>query len=291
MAPAPVHFALPGFEALLGDLPAGSFTVERFPNRELHARIESEVAGHDCAVLGSIAPPDEQMTSLLLVADTLAKEHARRVTAVLPYLAYTRQDHDEPGESLAAAWTGRLLAASGVDRVVTIDVHSAEAQRLHPLPLESLSPADLFAAEMRRLRLEDAVVVSPDEGGAERAAAVSARAGLERPVAVFGKRRTREGVVHTGMTGELAAQAVVVDDILDTGGTLLLCCRALRAAGVEAITVLATHGLFSGSAWRELWDAGVDRLYTTDSVPGARAADPRVMLLSVRELLVERLTV
>lgn len=283
---------MPGYEALLRDVPdlaAGSVTIERFANQELHARIESDVSGRACAVLGSIAPPDEQMTSLLLVADTLAKEQAASVTAVLPYLAYARQDHDEPRASLAAAWTGKLIQASRVDNVVTVDVHSAEAQRLYPITLESLSPAGLFAAAIAHLGVEDVVVVAPDEGGAERAAAVAVAAGVDRPVAVFGKRRTREGVVHTGMTGELASRAVVVDDILDTGGTLLLCCRALRASGVEEITVFVTHGLFTGTAWHELWRTGVNRLYTTDSVPGARRASPRVTVLPLRDLLVEQL--
>ena len=292
MGTPPLVFSMPGHEALLRDardIPAGSFTIGRFPNQELHARVESHVAGRDCAVVGSIAPPDEQLTSLLLVADTLAKERAASVTALLPYLAYTRQDHAEPGASLAAAWTGRLLEASRVDRVVTLDVHSAEAQRLYPIALESLSPARLFAEEIERLGLEDVVVVAPDEGGAERAAEVAAAAGVERPVAVFGKRRTREGVVHTGMTGELSHSAVVVDDILDTGSTLLLCCRALRAAGVEEITVFVTHGLFTGTVWHELWRAGVGRLYTTDSVPRARRASPRVTVLPLRDLLAERL--
>jgi ribose-phosphate pyrophosphokinase len=283
---------MPGYEALVRDAPclsAGSFTVERFDNGELHVEVGSDVRGRACAVLGSIAPPDERMLELLLVADTLAKEHAAGVTAVLPYLAYARQDHDEPGASLAAAWTGRLLEASRVDRVVTVDVHSGESQRLYPIPLESLSPAHLFAAEMKGLGLEDVVVVAPDAGGAGRAADVAAAAGVERPVAVFSKRRTHEGVVHTGMSGELASRAVVVDDILDTGATLLLCCRALRASAVEEITVFVTHGLFTGSVWHELWRSGVTRLYTTDSIPAARRASPRVTVLPLHDLLVERL--
>jgi phosphoribosylpyrophosphate synthetase len=189
--------------------PDAACSIERFANGEWHVVVHSDVSGRDCAIVGTIAPPGEQMTSLLLVADTLAKEQAHAVTAVLPYRAYARQDRDEPGASLAAAWTGRLLAASRVDRVTTIDIHSERAGRLYPIPVDSLSPASLFAEEITRLGLEDYVVVAPDEGGAQRAAAVAAAAGSERPVAVFSKRRTRDGVTLTGLRGALAPHATM----------------------------------------------------------------------------------
>ena len=286
-AGAHVLLALPGFEDMLGGGPGlvpGAHSVERFANGELHVQVKTAVTGCDCLVVGSIAPPDSQMTSLLLLADTVGKEGAASVTALLPYLAYTRQDRDEPGASLAAGWTGRLLQASGVSRVLTVDIHSPMAARLFPIPVESLSPASLFAAEIGALGFGDYVVVAPDEGGAERAADVAAAAGAELPVAVFTKRRTAEGITHTGMRGELAPRAFVVDDILDTGGTLVSCCRALREAGVEEITVFVTHGLFTGTGWQELWQLGVTRLYTTDSIPGARGRAPRATVLALREL-------
>lgn len=249
----------------------------------------TRVEGSDCALVGSIAPPDDNLAAFLLAAHTLTKERARSVTAVIPYMAYARQDHDEPGHSLAAEWTGRLLAAAGVQRVLTVDLHSEAARALSPIPLESLSPAPLFAAQLRALELEEFVVVAPDEGGAARARELAVAANVARPVVVFRKQRGHGGIVHLGYEGELARHAVVVDDILDTGATLISCCEKLRAAGVDEITIFVTHGLFTGHEWRELWQAGVARIYTTDSVRGTRRLPASLHTISVRGLLAARL--
>lgn len=288
-----VVFAMPGFGALAGGARGaerGDFSVERFANGELHVELSADVAGADCVLTGSISPPESRLASYLLTADTLHKDGARSVTALLPYLAYARQDHDEPRRSAAAAWTGRLLQASGVDRVVCVDVHSRAVQDAYPVPLESLSPAAVLAAEVPSPGAGDVVVVSPDAGGERRAADVAAAAGIGRPVAVFEKRRSADGIEHTGMRGELAPHAVVVDDILDTGRTLISCCLELRGAGVERVSVLVTHGLFTGLLWQRLWDGLADRVCVTDTVPHPRGLPAGVELLSVRELLAERLS-
>ena len=143
----------------------GQFSLDRFPNQELHAAIESSVVNEECLILGTIAPPDEQLLSTLLLSHTLKKEGARHIIALLPYLAYARDDKRKDLKSLATAWVGALLQASGVDEVITVDVHSTEAQDLFPLPLVSLSPANIFAQEMTRLSLLNATIVAPDEGG------------------------------------------------------------------------------------------------------------------------------
>ncbi len=260
----PRHAFLAGRLASLTGLPQGHAVVGRFPSGELRATLETPVAGRPCLLLGAVAPPDEDLLGTLLLADTLRKEGARRVTALLPYLAYARQDVEEPGRSLAAAWLGRLLQASGVDAVVTVDVHSRRIHDLFPLPVRSLSPARLFADWVPA---DDPTVVAPDEGAIERAEALRREAGIRRPIAHFVKRRTAEGVAHTALVGEVSRRAVVVDDILDTGGTLVSACERLQQAGVEDIVVMATHGLFTGSRWRRLWALGVRRIYCTDTVP------------------------
>jgi ribose-phosphate pyrophosphokinase len=281
-------FALAGFDRFLAamrGLASGQLAIERFSNGELHVALGASVRGADCALVGSIAPPDERLTGYLLAAHTLSRDGARSITAVLPYLAYTRQDANERGKSLAAEWIGRLLAASGVDRVATVDVHSEAAISLSPIPIESVSPAPLFAGELARIGLHDYVVVAPDEGGVDRARDLAAAAKLERPVVVFRKRRSAGGIVHLGMTGELHQTAVVVDDILDTGATLVSCCELLRSSGVNRIVVCVTHGLFTGHAWRAIWHAGVERIYTTDSVRGTNQGPAEVRVLSVAPLL------
>ena len=134
--------------AALSGIRVGQFSVDRFPNQELHAALQTNVAGEECVILGTIAPPDEQLLSILLLSHTLKKEGAHHIIALVPYLAYARDDKRKERKSLATAWVGALLKASGVDEVITVDVHSTEAQDLFPLPLVSLSPANIFAQEM-----------------------------------------------------------------------------------------------------------------------------------------------
>lgn len=285
-----IAFALPGFESRLPEHSGevGRLVVERFPNQELSLRVETPVEGQSCLLVGSVAPPDEQLLSVLLAADTLNRQGASRITALLPYLAYARQDKPEPGRGLGIAWVGRLLSAGGVDELITIDVHSPAVAAFLEVPLLSLSPARLFAAEIERAGLLDAVVVAPDEGAVERCRAVAEAAGIAKPVAYLRKERTPSGVVHGELVGQLGRQAVVVDDILDTGGTLLSCCRDLQRRGVEQTTVMVTHGLFTGEAWRDLSSLTVERIYVTDSVPSAvRRRREGVRLISVRPLIEE----
>ncbi|HSF04993.1 MAG TPA: ribose-phosphate diphosphokinase [Methylomirabilota bacterium] len=282
----PLHERLGAALASLADLTSGRASIDRFQNLELHATVDAAVRGQRCLLLGAIAPPDQHLLGTLLLAHTLAREGAQAVTALLPYLGYARQDREEPGKSLAAAWIGTLLRASGVDRVITVDVHSASIHRLFPIPVCSLSPAPVFAAELARLAFRDATIVAPDEGALERAEAVRRAAGIERPLAHFVKRRTGAGIVHSMQYGEVGRQAVLVDDILDTGGTLLSACQALREAGAEQIVIMATHGLFTGTRWQSLPSLGVTHICCTDTVPlPERASAAGVVVLPVAELI------
>ena len=233
-------------------------------------RIGEPVAGRICGIWGSLAPPDEQLLSVLALAHTLKREGARQVVALLPYLGYARQDRAEPGQSLGAAWAGDLLRAAGVDRVLTIDVHSSRAAACFPMRVDSLSPAPLFAELLTRHGLSDVTVVAPDEGALERSEAVIRAAGLRTGLACLRKRRDANGVVHSSLLGTISSRVAIVDDILDTGGTLVSACAVLRQTGAREIHVFVTHGLFTGERWRELPALGVRRIYTTDSLPAAR---------------------
>jgi ribose-phosphate pyrophosphokinase len=287
-----ILFALPFFEDLardlagVADLERGLCSIARFPNDEIHVELATTPAGQDCVVLGSIAPPDERMLSTLLLSHTLKKEGARKVTALLPYLGYARQDREEPRKSLATAWAGELLRASGADEVVAVDVHSGSAHRLFPIPLRSLPPAEIFAREITARSLAGATIVAPDEGARGRCEAVREAVGAGPPLAYLEKTRTPDGVMHSALHGEVGARAVVVDDILDTGGTLVSACEALGHAGVREITIMVTHGLFTGSLWERLWSLGVTRICCTDTVPlPPRLGSATVAVLSVAPLL------
>jgi ribose-phosphate pyrophosphokinase len=206
---------------------------------------------------------------VLLLAHTLRREGAKRVVAVLPYLGYARQDRADPGESLGIAWMGELLRAVGVDRVLTVDVHSRQAAACFPMPLHSLSPARLFAEVLDNSGRQPVSLVAPDEGALERCEAVRRAAGFDTPLAYLRKQREAGGVTHGAVVGRVLRRVAIVDDILDTGETLLSACAHLGRAGAHEILVFATHGLFTGERWRELPTLGVRRIYTTDSVPTA----------------------
>jgi ribose-phosphate pyrophosphokinase len=290
-----ILFSFPNYEHMakpLAELPrirAGEFTITRFDNQELCARVQTPVSGEACGIVGSVAPPDAQMLSLMLLAHTLKKDGARRVTAILPYLAYSRQDKNKPGESLATGWLGSLLKASGFDEVLTVDVHSKHDKELFPLPLVSLSTAELFAAAIRKWRLTDATIVAPDNGAICRCQALKRAAAM--PVAetpYFEKRRTAAGITHHGPIGKVGARAVLLDDILDTGGTLVSACEKLLAAQVEEMYILVTHGLFTGTSWKRLWSLCVRRIFCTDTVP--LPAGVEATILPVAPLLQEALS-
>jgi ribose-phosphate pyrophosphokinase len=289
-----VVFALPPHRAVLpGGLGEHSIpevrdcAVERFSNGELYVRLNCPVEGRTCAVLGSLAPPDEQLLSVLLAAHTLAREGAERIVALLPYLGYARQDQPEPGQSLGAAWAGALLESVGVETVITVDLHSPEAADCLPMPVVSVSPAGLFARALEERGTAGVTVVAPDEGAIGRSEAVARAAGIATPVAHLRKRRDAHGVRHHALVGDVTARIVIVDDILDTGGTLISACRELRRNGAQEITVMVTHGLFTGDEWRELPAHGVQRIYATDSVPDAGDRGGEIVeVLPVGELIV-----
>jgi ribose-phosphate pyrophosphokinase len=193
---------------------------------------------------------------------------------------------------LGTAWVGALLKSSGIDQVLTVDVHSERDMQLFPIPLLSLSTAPLFADAVKKCRLTDATIVAPDNGAITRCENVRRAAGLpmgETPY--FEKKRTEKGVFLHGPVGKVGAKAVFIDDMIDTGGTLVSACEKLRSAGVKEIHILVSHGLFTESSWTKLWSLGVKRIFCTDTVPlrsGIKADN--IVVLSVVPLIGEKLS-
>jgi ribose-phosphate pyrophosphokinase len=279
---------------VLCDLPGlqlGQFSITGYENQELRAAVQSAVSGEHSFILGTIAPPEHQTASLLLLAHTLKKEGAKRLTGILPYLAYSREDKIKPGESLGTAWMGALLKASAFDEIWTVDLHSEQDKKLLPLALESFSPAGLIAACIKDLGLTGASIVALDNGAIPRCEAVKLSACMMCGDLVhFEKRRTASGIVHQGPFGKLKSKAVVIDDILDTGTTLVSGCERLVRAGAEELYIFVTHGLFTGQVWRDLWSLPVKRIFCTDTIPACRNInDPRITTLPVGPLLREKL--
>ena len=284
--------SLPRCENMSPDLGSGTFTVDRFENGEMHLAVQTPINGAHCLILGSISPPDGQLLSTLLLAHTLKKEGAGKVTGVLPYLAYARHDKDKPGQSMATAWIGSIFEASGCDGVISVDLHSKAAKQLFPIPLISTSSAGVFAEAMKRHGLCGATMVAPDEGAIARCEAVRTAGGLPpAEIPYFEKHRTETGIIQSGPIGQVGTRALIVDDILDTGITLLSACEKLAGAGVKEISVMVTHGLFTGERWKQLWQIGVKRIFCTDSVPRPGGSDvDGIVTLSIVPLLASALS-
>jgi ribose-phosphate pyrophosphokinase len=264
----------------------GNCEISRFTNGEMHVRIHDNVSSEDCLVVSSMAPPDEQLLSLLMITDALKQNGARSIRAFLPYLGYGRQDKFEPGEGSGITLMGSLLQTAGVDEIITIDTHSKLDEKLIGLPLTSQSSSSLFIAAIQSLDWGDNVtIVAPDEGAITRAQMMADALGVSHPVAHLVKKHV-DGIVHLNLFGEVSTRVLIVDDIIDSGRTLVSACNVLRDRGVQDIAVIVTHGLFTGGAWKRLFGLGVRTIFVSDSCPEATAQrHPNVHVILLKPLL------
>lgn len=249
----------------------GESTIKRFSNAEIYIETSWNVKGERCLILGSIAPPDEQLLAVSLLSHTLKRREAKEVVGLFPYLGYARQDKAKTDQSLTLAWAGQVLKASGLDRIITIDVHSPLADYLIPIPVTSYLATELFIETITNLHHPIGLtLIAPDQGADNRVHAIATAIGSDIPVVTFNKERTDKSLVHAAPQKPILTKSVVIiDDILDTGGTLLSCINHLKASGVDSVVIAITHGLFTGNEWRKLFDVGVNHIYVTDSTPEA----------------------
>jgi ribose-phosphate pyrophosphokinase len=245
-------------------------TIERFPDEELHVALQGPIVGDDVFVVQSTCPPvDAHVVELALLVDACRRAGAGRITAVVPYFGYARQDRrSAPGEPIAAATVARLLDAVRANRMLVVDPHSAGLEAMFDCSFEALSAVPVLAAALRPSVPPHAILVAPDLGAAklaERYAAV-----LDLPVAVVRKHRiSGEAVRAVEIVGDIADRVpVIVDDMISTGGTIEAAVRLATAAGAEPrALVAATHGLFVGPSVARLRALGLRALFVTDSVP------------------------
>jgi ribose-phosphate pyrophosphokinase len=272
-------------------MPLGELTLYNFSDGEDYCQIDENVRGADVFVVQpTCSPVNDHMMELLILLDAFRRSSASRITAVLPYFGYARQDKkDKPRVPIAAKLMADLLTAAGADRILTMDLHAAQIQGFFNIPVDHLFAAPVILDAIRKLVPEEIVIVSPDVGGLTRARAIAKR--LDAALAVIDKRRTGKNETEIlRVVGEVEGKDVLIlDDIIDTAGTLVQAEAALRRHGARRTYAAAVHGVFSGPALERIEGSGLESLLVTNTIPveAAMARCPRIKALSVAPLLGE----
>lgn len=243
--------------------------VSRFKDGEIRIQIKENIRGCDVFIVQSTHPPAENIIELLLLIDAAKRASARRITAIIPYFGYARQDRkDKPRVPISAKLMANLIQTAGADRVLTIDLHSDQIQGFFDVPLDNIYAFPVFKDHLGPLDPNLFTVVSPDVGGTNRARAFAKRLG-DLPLALVDKRRPAPNmseVMHIiGLVEN--KNLIIVDDMIDTGGTIYLASQELKKRGAKNIWVCATHALLSGDAINLLEEAPIDRIIVTDTIP------------------------
>src|SRR6516165_3690699 len=252
------------------DLPLTKASVRRFSDMEVFVEIHENVRGEDVFVIQPTSyPANDNLMELLVSLDALKRSSARRVTAVLPYYGYARQDRkSSPRTPISAKLVANMITAAGADRVLTLDLHSGQIQGFFDIPTDNLSAAPVFVKEIKdRHSRQDLIVVSPDVGGVFRARDIARRLNADR-LAIIDKRRERAGVSEVvNIIGDVAGgRCILIDDIVDTAGTLCNAAVALTEAGAASVYAYVTHGVLSGSAVPRVAASPIETLAITDSI-------------------------
>lgn len=252
----------------------GLLTRKTFADGELYVRYEESIRGRDIFIVQSTYPNADHWIELLLLVDAAKRASAARINAVVPYFGYARQERkDQPRVAIAAKLMADMLAVAGIDRVLTMDLHASQIQGFFDVPVDHLYASGVFTDYLGELRETNVVVVAPDVGAIKMARAYANR--LRTDLAVIDKRRPiqNEAEVVNIIGNVVGRNVLLIDDMIDTAGTLTSAANALREAGARRITAACTHPLLSGPAYSRIESSALDRLIVTDSIPLRQSSD------------------
>jgi ribose-phosphate pyrophosphokinase len=269
----------------------GRSVLERFSDGEIHFYIDENVRGEDVFIIQSgSADASFHLMELFLMIDAFKRASAERITAVMPYYCYARQDwKDRPRVPISARLVADLLEKAGADRILTMDLHSPQIQGFFSVPVDNLMASPVLAGHMQGMGLGDLTVISPDAGGVGRARVFAKR--MEAKLAIIDKRRPAPNVAQVlHVIGEVRNQnCIIFDDMVDTAGTLALSADALLREGAKRIFAACTHPVLSGAAVDRIDGSGIERMFVTNTIPLTEKAKacPKIQVLSVAELFGE----
>ena len=267
----------------------GQSRLRRFPDSEVSFQIDENIRGTDVFIVQPTSNPvDQHLVELLIMIDAFRRSSAARITAVVPYYGYARQDRkDKPRVPISAKLVANVLSAAGTNRVLTMDLHKAQIQGFFDIPVDHLFAAPVIIEYLARLESPKLTLVAPDAGGAERARAYAKR--LDAELAVIDKRRSDDGTAEVmNVIGAVEGRTCILqDDIIDTAGTIAKGATALKANGAERVIACAVHGVLSGPAIDRIEKSPIDKLIVTNTIPvsAAGAACSKIVVLSVARLL------
>ncbi len=275
------------------NMPIGRISVSRFSDGEVSVEIMENIRGHEVFLVQPTCPPvNENLMELLVMADACQRASASRITALIPYFGYSRQDRRPRAARvpITAKLVAKMIAASGIDRVITVDVHADQIQGFFDIPVDNIYASPVLLGDAWKQKYDRMVVVSPDVGGAERARALAKRLD-DSELAIIDKRRRQANSAEVmNVIGEVSGKTcVLIDDMVDTAGTLCQAGLALKDRGAVRVVAYITHAVLSGPAVERIERSVLDELVVTDTIPlsAAAAACPKIRQLSVSELLAE----
>ncbi|MBP6834155.1 MAG: ribose-phosphate pyrophosphokinase, partial [Deltaproteobacteria bacterium] len=282
------NLALAGAIAHQLQVPLGRVKAGRFSDGEIAVEIGENVRGSETYLIQSTcAPVNDSIMEMLIMADALRRSSADSITAIMPYYGYARQDRKVAGRTpISAKLVADLITTAGVDRVLTVDLHAGQIQGFFNIPVDNLYAMPVLLDEIRALKLEEPVMVSPDAGGVERARAYAKR--MNSTLAIIDKRRERANVSEVmHIIGDVKDRdCVLLDDMIDTAGTLTNAARALADAGARRVYAAATHAVLSGPAVHRIVDSPLVEVIVTDSIPlrGEAQGNPKFRQASLAKL-------
>ncbi|MDQ7818331.1 MAG: ribose-phosphate pyrophosphokinase [Melioribacteraceae bacterium] len=268
-------------------LQQGVIDEKKFSDGEIWVKFKDNIRGRDVYIIQSTQPPAENLMELLIMLDAAKRASAKRVTAVIPYFGYARQDRkDQPRVSISAKLVANLITVAGADRVITMDLHAAQIQGFFDIPFDHLYASPIFTVLFKE-KIEDLIVVSPDIGGIKLARSYANK--LNAEFVVIDKRRPDHNVVEImNLIGDVENKNVLlVDDLIDTGGTFVAAVNALKKNLAKKVYGVATHPLLSGEALKKIEASDIEKLYVTDSIPLKSNKSSKIVVRTASGLFAE----
>jgi ribose-phosphate pyrophosphokinase len=265
----------------------GKITIKKFSDGELYVKYEQSIRGEDIFIVQPTPPSGDNIIELLLMLDAAKRASVKRVTAVIPYFGYARQDRkDQPRVSIGSKLMANLLVEAGADRILTMDLHAAQIQGFFDIPLDHLYASRVFIDHMTKHPIDNLVVVAPDVGSLKMARSYSKKLGAS--LAFIDKRRPKQNESEImNIIGEVEGKNVlIVDDLIDTAGTLTNAAAAMKERGALNIRAMCSHPILSGPAFQRIEDSPIDELLVTDTIPLRQPSD-KIKVLSVANIFAE----